>query len=249
MKLRLTFLIVMICSISVSLLRGDSYQLYFEDANRAYLEGRYDEAAQKYLQLIDKGVASGEVYFNLGNSYYKMNQYGLAILYYEKANRFLQGDEALEKNLKLARLHTIDEIEPIPQLFLKTWWDKVLNIFGLEIYAWITLVVFFIFSVFIAINMVAAVNLRNWIWTLGSIFVFLLILFLNKVYIFESSKFGIILSPKVSIVSEPNISGKEIFILHEGTKVEISRTLDNWYEVKIADGKTGWLKNETVEMI
>jgi len=242
-------IIILIICIFVPLVHSDSYQLYFEDANRAYLEGKYDVAAQKYQQLIENGAISGEVYFNLGNSYYKLNQFGLAILYYEKANRFLQGDEALEKNLKLARLRTIDEIDPIPQLFLKMWWDKLINLFALEIYAWITLVVFIITSVLIALNLVSIVNLNKWIWTTGGIFVFLLIIFLNKVYIFESSEFGIILSPKVSIVSEPNISGKEIFILHEGTKVEIKRSLDNWYEIKIADGKTGWLQTDTVETI
>ena len=149
----------------------------------------------------------------------------------------------------MARLRIIDEIEPIPQLFLKMWWDKILNLFALEIYAWITFLMFIILSVLIAVNMVSMHSMRRWIWIIGSIFVFTLFLFMNKAYVFESSEFGIILSPKVSIVSEPNISGTEIFILHEGTKVEIKRVLDNWYEIKIADGKTGWLKTETLELI
>ena len=235
--------------IFVSLVGAQSYQLYFEDANRAYLEGRYEDAIQKYQQIIENNMISGEVYFNLGNSYYKLNQYGRSILYYEKAAHLLPGDEALQTNLKLARLHTVDEIEPIPQLFLKMWWDELLNLFSLDLYAWVTALLFVVASILIAAKLIGKLNIIRWIWTTGILFMIVLILFLNKVYIFESSEFGIILSPKVSIVSEPNISGKEIFILHEGTKVEIRRTLDNWYEIKIADGKTGWLQMETVELI
>lgn len=248
-NLRFILILSLALIILPSMVYGDSYQLYFEDANRAYFDGKYEEAVDKYLQILKNGAVSGEVYFNLGNSYYKLNQYGSAILYYEKAKRYLEGDEALEKNLKIARLHIIDEIDPIPQLFIKTWWEKLLNLFPLEIYAWITLLMFVVVSVLIAVKMISMLNLKKWIWSMSSIFLLLLILFTNKVYVFESSEFGIILSSKVSIVSEPNISGTEIFILHEGTKVEIKRVLDNWYEIRIADGKTGWLKIETVELI
>jgi hypothetical protein len=110
-------------------------------------------------------------------------------------------------------------------------------------------VLFFLTAALIGISLLRYRNLKKFIWITGSLFAVALILFLNRVYIFESSEFGIILSPAVSIVSEPSISGTEVFILHEGTKVEISRKLDNWYEIRIADGKTGWLKNDTVEMI
>jgi len=230
-------------------LSAQSSQILFESANRDYLEGKYDQAIEKYMQILNNDVQSGEVYFNLGNAYYKLNQYGRAILYFEKAKKSLGSDEALEKNLKLARLRIIDKIEPIPQLFLKVWWNEILNLLSIDIYAWITLIFFIGLTFLIAVNILSSRKMNKIIWLVTSIFMFLLILFINKVYIFETIQFGIILSDKVSIVSEPNISGTEMFILHEGTKVQALRKSGDWLEIKIADGKTGWLKSETMESI
>ena len=74
-------------------------------------------------------------------------------------------------------------------------------------------------------------------------------LFIWRIYQFESSQYGIILSPTVSVVSEPSLSGTEVFIIHEGTKVKINRSLDGWMEISLADGKTGWLKSDVLESI
>ena len=240
---------VFLTIIFFSEISAQSSQILFEGANSDYLEGNYEQAIEKYIQILNNDVQSGEVYFNLGSAYYKLNQYGRAILYYEKAEKFLSGDEALEKNLKLVRLRIIDKIEPIPQLFIKVWWNDVLNLLGLNMYAWITLIFFMVLTFLIAVNILRIRKMNKIIWIVASIFLLVLILFINKAYIFETIQFGIILSDKVSIVSEPNISGTEMFILHEGTKVQKLRKLGDWLEIKIADGKTGWLKSETLESI
>ena len=83
---------------------------YFDLANRAYADGKYYEAIEMYLNIVKGGKESGEVYFNLGNAYYKVNQFGQSILYYEKARHFLEGDQALEHNLRLAQLNIVDKI-------------------------------------------------------------------------------------------------------------------------------------------
>ena len=82
-----------------------------------------------------------------------------------------------------------------------------------------------------------------------SFFLIIAILAVSQIYEFETSEFGIIFAEKVSVLSEPGLSGTEVFILHEGTKVSINRVLDEWYEVSISDGKTGWLKSNTLETI
>lgn len=230
-------------------LHAQSPQLLFESANKDYLEGRYDSAIGKYQQILDRDFISGEVHFNLGNAYYKKNAFGRAILHYERAKRFLGNDEALERNLKLARVHIVDKIEPVPQLFLIEWWHFLLNMISIEAYAWLGVAIFFVFSLFVALEILYRGYFKKMIWTTGMIFIFVLIVFLSNVYISESTAYGIIIDQNVSIVSEPAEEGNELFILHEGTKVLIERVSGEWYEIRLADGKTGWLKSGSLEII
>ena len=243
------YLLILLIAFLAASGNSQTYQLYFESANNDYLEGNYEEALKKYNQILEYGLVSGEVYFNLGNTCYKLKQYGRSIYYYEVAKKYLPGDEALERNLQLAQIHTIDKIEPVPQLFLKTWWNSVINLFGMGVYAWATFFAFFVLITVLILRLLIQSRLNKTIWSFAIIFMMLLVIFSNKVYVFETTKFGIILSAQVSVVSEPNVTGAETFILHEGTKIEVLRSLGDWYEIRIADGKTGWTRNSDVNII
>jgi tetratricopeptide (TPR) repeat protein len=233
--------------ISVSAQQAD---VLFAQANKAYTDGNYQQAADLYEQILQKKLASGEVYFNLGNAYYKLNQIGKAILYYEKAKIYLAGDEALEQNLKIARLKIVDKIEPVPVLFLVDWWNALINVFTFTTLAW-TCFGFFVLTFFwLAIYLLVNRNLfRRLTWITASVFLILLVLFIGKIYQFETSRYGIIFADKIPVVGEPTLTGQELFILHQGTKVEINRNLDGWYEISLADGKTGWVKADGLEII
>ena len=228
---------------------AQSYDQEFALANKAYLDGNYSEAMQGYQNILASGIVSGEVYFNLGNTYYKLQQYGQAIYCYEVAKKYISGDESLEQNLQLARIHTIDKIEPVPQLFLKSWWLTVLDLFSMEIYAWATLFAFMVLIIVASIRILLNRTLTKTTWIAAVLFMALMIIFISKAYLFETTEFGIILSAEVSVASEPNESGAEIFILHEGTKIELLRYLGDWLEIRIADGKTGWIRNNHINII
>ena len=163
------FFISLLPLILVSELPAQSAQILFESANRDYFEGNYEQSIEKYQKILENDVESGEVYFNLGNAYYKLDDYGRAILCFEKAKKYLSGDDALEKNLKLAQFRIIDEIEPIPQLFLQVWWNELLNLFSIEFYAWMSLMLFAILTFLIAVNILQNRNLKNIIWVVASI--------------------------------------------------------------------------------
>jgi len=235
---------------NLQLLLAQPVEVYFEQGNRAYSEGKYQDAADLYHKIIEKGVASGEVYFNLGNTYYKLDQIGKTILYYEKAQQYLEGDPALEQNMKLASLKVVDKIEPIPKLFLEEWWNAVTHIFPLTIIAWLSYILFFLIMIFAAFYLLfpKKIFIRA-IWIFVTLFVIALSFYLSRIYQFESSKYGVILASKVSVVSEPSLTGSEVFIIHEGTKVAINREIDGWFEISLADGKTGWLKTNDLELI
>jgi tetratricopeptide (TPR) repeat protein len=229
---------------------ADQASTLFLRGNKAYADGNYQQAVDLYQQILQKNQASGEVFFNLGNAYYKLNQIGRAILYYEKAKIYLAGDDALEQNLKIARLKIVDKIEPIPELFLVDWWKTAINIFRPTVLAWISFTLFSLALLWLAFYFL--LNRRIFIrltWITGLIFIVLLILFIGKIYQFETSRYGIIFADKISVVGEPTLTGQELFILHQGTKVKINRNLDGWYEISLADGKTGWIKADGLEII
>jgi tetratricopeptide (TPR) repeat protein len=240
----------MIIFILIPMLNSQSVDIFFQQGNNAYAEGKYQEAVDLYLKVLNEGYTSGEVYFNLGNAYYKLDEIGRAILYYEKATHYLEGDEALARNLSIAELRVVDEIEPIPKIFLEEWWDWLIHIFSINTFAWLCLALFILISLFSALYInFAKINFKRLLWISAVGFILVVSLFIGRIYQFESSQYGIILSPKVSVVSEPSLTGTEVFIIHEGTKVKINRSLDGWMEISLADGKTGWLKSDELERI
>ncbi len=237
----------MVC---VTILQAQDPDSKFNEANNAYAEGDYQNAIEHYSAILHQGIESGEVYFNLGNAYFKTNDLGRAILYYEKASKFIEGDPALEQNLQLSRLRIVDKIEPIPELFIFEWWTTLTHLFSLDTLLWLSIAVFSILMILIIVNLLYGRQyIRQFIWVTSAFCILIFIITFSHLYEFETSQFGVILEEKVSVISEPDIGGTEVFILHEGTKVKINRLLNNWLEITIPDGKTGWLRETSLEVI
>jgi tetratricopeptide (TPR) repeat protein len=223
---------------------------FFNEANRLYADGKYTEALEKYESILKLGYESGELYFNIGNSYYKLREIGKAILYYEKAAKYLAGDEALERNLTIARLQIVDTIEPIPRLWLITWKEELLTLLSANLIAWSTFILFLMLSLDIAYYILKrSKSARRAGWIISILWFLVLIVFIAKINELETRQYAIITSPKISVISEPSLSGTEVFVLHEGTKVRINRRVDTYAEITLADGKTGWIKLERLGMI
>jgi len=243
--------IIFLFSIAVvSILHAQDPVSMFSEANNSYAEGDYQNAIELYSTILNQGVESGEVYFNLGNAYFKTNDIGRAILYYEKASKFIEGDPALDQNLQLSRLRIVDKIESIPELFVFEWWTTLSHLFLLDTLLWVSIALFSILILLIIVNLLYSRQyIRQLIWVTSAFCIIIFVITFSLVYEFETSRFGVILEEKVSVISEPDIGGTEVFILHEGTKVKINRLLNNWLEITISDGKTGWLKETSLEVI
>lgn len=241
---------LLIILFSVQMLSASEWDIYLQEGNKAYSAGNYEDAVSHYLKIIENKFESGELYYNLGNAYYKMDEIGRSIYYYEKALNFIEGDEALEQNLKIARLKIIDKIEPIPRLFIWNWIDSIMKNLSIENWGWLSLALFFLVAIIFSLYILFAKRiLFQFSWIFLVFFSISLIIFITRIYLFESSEFGIIFEKKISVMSEPNLGAAELFILHEGTKIKINRQLNDWIEVSIADGKTGWCKSDQVGII
>ena len=109
----------------------------FEQANQLYLQAKYPDAIAQYEKILQSGFESGELYFNLGNAYYKSGSIQKAILNYERARQLLPRDEDVQFNLQLANLQVVDKIDAVPRLFVFRWADSMLALFSLSTMGWI----------------------------------------------------------------------------------------------------------------
>lgn len=251
--IRLNLKIVFWLAISTALF-ADNLQDRFNAANQFYQQEQYEKALTEYLAILQAGQESGALYFNIGNAYYKLDKYGQARLYYERAAVLLKNDEALSDNLELLKHSLVDKIPASPQFILFEWRDLVLGFFSARLLTWITAFVFFTLLLLSALRRHALRRaqfnrFRKAFISIIILFLFTIFIFIQKIYLLETEEFGVILAPTVTALAEPKLSGTEVFVIHEGTKVRIERYSDEWLEIKLADGKTGWLQKNNLEII
>lgn len=226
----------------------------YMEGNQLYAAGKYEDALSKYLGLKEQNLRSGELYYNIGNAYYKLNQLGEAILYYERALKYLPQDEDLLTNLQLARLSIPDKITPLPELFYERYWRSFTYLLTFSAWKTIAYALYLLLGIWLALRIIFRSRIVR---TLSKTVIF--ILFIGAFLCFwisismsrdrESADTGIILAADVNIRSSPADEGTALFSLHEGTKVWIKRRSEGWSEIRIADGKTGWLPQESYEVI
>jgi tetratricopeptide (TPR) repeat protein len=216
-------------------------------ANNAYNQGNYDLAKELYLSVIQQGLASSELYYNLGNAFFKIDDIPSAILYYEKAKKLNPKEEDINFNLNLANSRVIDKIVPVPEFFLKKWWRQVLQLTSPDGWARSILFVFILFLVFAASFIVSRAVIIRKLSFWGGI-VFLILTFFTFVAgsqshrQFRNEVEGIVFTPTVTVKSSPSENSVDLFVIHEGTKVRILDELEEWSEVRIANGSVGWIR-------
>lgn len=220
-------------------------------ANQLYASGNYGEATTAYLKIVDEGKVSGDLYYNLGNAYFKQNMLGRSILSYERALRLSPSDEDIVHNLDFARIQVQDKIDVIPPFFLSKLVKSAQKMFTPDGWAVLAISLFSIALLLIlgAYFLTAKLGLRRFYFWLG---ILLLALSVGSNMVAGSlsgKREAIILSPLATIKSSPDASGKEIFILHEGAKVRVIDQLNGWKRIKLDDNKQGWIPNESVEEI
>ncbi|MBC8594398.1 tetratricopeptide repeat protein [Oscillospiraceae bacterium N12] len=224
------------------------------EGDSAYMKNDFASAIQVYEALLTKGEAA-DLYYNLGNSYYKSGDIAKAILNYERALLLQPGNGDIRANLEVARAKTVDKVEPIPEIFFVSWTKSLINSMSVDAWAvcgvvcFILLIAslyFFIFS--------KQVVLKKASFICG--IVFLIAVILANVFASEQKDSlqnrdsAIVMSPSVTVRSTPSESGTSLFILHEGHKVTIKdASMKGWKEIRIEDGKVGWVPSSSIEII
>ncbi|MBU2995742.1 tetratricopeptide repeat protein [Cellulophaga baltica] len=226
----------------------------FKKANKAYNTGDYDVAAKNYLKIIENGEHSAELYFNLGNVYYKQNQIAPSIYYFEKALLLKPNDKDIKNNLAYAQNMALDAIEVLPKTGLSRIYRSLTSYFTFDQWAYTSIGLMFLFIIGYLLYYFLNYATQKRIAFVGSIICLLLsIATILIAYIeyntFKSDQPAIVFDKEVIIKSEPNNSSQETFRLHQGTKVNVIENLNDWQKIKIADGKTGWLTSESIKLL
>ena len=224
------------------------------EADSAYAQEHYQRAAEIYEQLLKQGV-SADLYYNLGNAYYRMDNITQAVIAYERALLLSPGDDDIRFNLQMARSKTIDRITPESEMFFVTWYHSLVNMQSVDAWARLSLI-----ALAAAILLALAYLFANAIWLRKVGFfggtVLLVVFVLSNLFAWQQKREldhrtgAVIIRSAVSVKSTPAKNGTDLFILHEGTRVTITDdTMRGWKEIRVADGKQGWLQTDEIEVI
>ncbi len=239
------FLIILFTAAS---LNAQGLEADFEKANAAYKAEKYLEALEHYQAIRKQGYESVALYFNMGNAYYKLGQTAPAILNYERAAQLDPYDEDVQQNLKIAQQGVIDRFETMPKPLVRTAYLGLLQLLSPDAWALSALLFLGLMAVGLALYLFSAWRRPGFI--LGFFGLLLGVIALSLAYAHDSynrhHKPAIVMVPSSYVKTAPSPSAEDAFILHEGTKAQVTDYLEGWKKIRLPDGKIGWIEAEDI---
>ena len=239
---------------SVLTAQAQNVDTLFSRGNTAYKNGDYETAAASYQTILSAGYHSAELYNNLGNAYYRLGYIAPTILAYERAALLDPSDKDIEHNLTMARRKTTDNIVPLDASLTSRVWEAMVSMFTASTWGVITIVCLWIAGILFVLFLYGGnVGVRR-----TSFYLFIISIVLSGIFYAMNRSahdrtndcpYAILTATNVTVKSEPSDVGGDAFSIHEGAKFAIEETLDDWYKIRLADGKTGWLPIWAAEKI
>lgn len=229
-------------------------RMAWDEGNKAYIDGDYKKAIERYTAILDRDRYSVKLYYNLANAYFKTDEIGRAILYYNKALKLAPSNDDVRYNLAIAEAQTKDKIAVVPEFFLNRWMRGIRNTMSCTAWSAVSLAAFaavLAFALLFLLSGRIAVRKTGFYGALAALTVFVIA---TSFAIAERRDMlrreqAVVMSSAISVKSSPDRSATDLFVLHEGTKVRIATEIDGWYEIVIADGKKGWTESRNIEQI
>lgn len=223
-------------------------QNWWEQGNLHYQEGRYDSAAFCYEQIEGRNT---DVYYNLGNAYYKLNEIGEAILYYERALKANPNNNLAYENLYLTQSRINNRIQPIQKIFFIRWWISITQGSYANTYAILSIILFILLIAYLSALKLGVINInlpKQLLWGVGIACILFTSLGLAAANRQTAENLAIVMENNASLMKKPDY-GNSSSLIPEGTKVNIIDITEGWYEVKLPDGRTGWMIKEDITKI
>ena len=250
-------LLILLCTLLSSWAFADeeTAKAHFSRANELYAAKKYEKAIEEYQAILDLGLENENLHYNLGNAFFKTNQLGKAILHFEKAKKLGAGFEDLTFNLEKARLEIVDEVTPIPVPFYEQGWNKLAGLFNAKGWAAFQIVALILLLSLLSLRFFkGSSSLPPLASNLGiGVFTVLLLVSIfagntqNKSQTLSNQ--AVILAVNSYVKSAPDANSTDLFVIHEGLKVGLTDEVGTWVQIRLADGKKGWVKKEVLEVI
>lgn len=227
---------------------------YFEQGNTLYNQGKYAEALSRYQAILKTNEHSAELYFNIANAHYKLNHIAPSVYYYEKALALKPNDKDIKNNLSFANNMRVDAIDNLPEVGLSKFVKNFANIMSFDAWAKVSigLVVLFVL-LYLAYYFTYTTGKKRLLFISSTLSVFLAFIALAFTFynynLTRQNNPAIVFAQEAQVKSEPNLRSDEAFVLHEGTKVQVLDTVNNWKKIKLSDGKTGWIPNSDIKLL
>lgn len=225
------------------------------NADSAYIRNDFAAAVELYESILKNDGEAADIYYNLGNSYYKMNNIAKAVLNYERALLLNPGNGDIRFNLELARSKTVDKVTPPSEMFFVTWTQSLINTMSEQAWARTGIIAFILTILTLSLFIFGKRIILKKIGFIAAICFFLITILANVFASEQKAELinhdnAIIMAPSVTVKSTPNESGTDLFILHEGRKVMIKdNTMKEWKEIRLEDGNVGWVPTSVIEII
>jgi len=248
------YLSLIILFISASFILGSQTDEIMNEANNLYQNKQYQEAIEKYNSILELNYESSVLYYNLGNAYFRSAQIGKAILNYERALKLDPNNEDLLYNLSIVRSRTTDRIKEVPKIFIVEWWEILISSLTTTMWQILVLVFYLVLISSITLYFVTKSGTTQRITVFTSLIgfsgaIFLSLILFANVQRETSTEFGIITTNTISAKQSPNESSDDVFVIHEGLKIDVQDEFSDWYKIKLSDGKVGWLPKNSMEII
>jgi len=226
----------------------------FSSANKFYQQKEYNKALHLYTELINEGYEGVSLFYNTGNTYYRLGKTGYAILYYEKALRLSPGDEDIQHNLSLAYARTTDKLSEFPSFFIFKIWEDLLGLFSLTGWVYVTYILYILLILATAGYLMLKDPLRQKYSFLGGLVIAAIFIFSTAILIVKlnsevSTKKGVVVEQASSVKLSPDEGSNDAFVVHEGLKIKLEDRVGEWYKIRLEDGKTGWIQEEDIRII
>ena len=253
MDMKRIFTLILLVFSLVNLYADEKGELWTK-ANDAYSMGQYETALNDYIEIEKNGYHSYRLYYNMGNAWYKTGNMGKAILYYEKALKLNPAGEDALNNLQIAKLQTLDKIDVLPEFIVSTWIKDIRNLMSSNGWGYTAVGLLAVVCILLLLFKFApTTGGRKLSFVLACVvfmfFIFAVLFAFSLRAKAKSEDNAVVMVPVSNVKSAPNSTGNNLFILHEGSKVEILEQAGKWCRIEISDGRQGWLEEKDIEVI
>ncbi len=249
---------MLVLSVMMLILGGTSFAQSPEElmlqGNKFYQAGQFEAAIGAYRKILSQGYESYALYYNLGNAYFKSNKLGYAILSYEKGLKLSPGDDDLTYNLRIANARTVDKITELPKIFILQWWDVLITTFSVTGWALIVILLYLVFLTSIGLYLLSGkIRIQRLVFLTGSsalaILIISIVILISRYNHEAAADHGVLTEQAYSVKVSPDIKSNDAFVIHEGIKFIVEDHVNDWFKIRMVDGKVGWIQKSAFGQI